>query len=100
MSAFFKEMQRIGQLTARNPLEVLALCLKMNAEPYPREVKERRDGGRLDDINVRHTDELRHEERSSAHDGRHKLSASGGRRLNSARKIRVVAELFHHRDGE
>ena len=100
MSALFEQVQGIGQLTARNPFEVLALCLKVNAEPHPREVKERGNGGRLDDINVRHTDELRHEERSSPHDGRHELSAGGRRRLDGARKVRVVAELFHHGDGE
>ena len=33
MSALFEQVQGIGQLTARNPFEVLALCLKVNAEP-------------------------------------------------------------------
>src|SRR5699024_6907425 len=41
-----------------------------------------------------------HEEGRRAHDGRHELAAGGGRGLDSAGKLRLVAELFHHRYGE
>ena len=72
----------------------------MNAEPDPRKVEECGDRRRLDDVNVGNADELRHEECRRAHDRRHELSARGRRRLDRPRKVRVVAEFFHHRDGE
>ena len=100
MPAFLQERQRIRQLGARDALQLLALCLKVNAEPNPCEIEKRGDRRRLDNIDVGDADELRHEERRRAHDRRHQLSARGGRRLDRPRKVRVVAEFFHHWDGE
>ena len=100
MPALLQERQRIRQLGARDALQLLALCLKVNTEPNPRKVEECGDRRRLDDVDVGNADELRHEERRRAHDRRHELSARGCRRLDRAREVRVVAEFFHHRDCE
>ena len=100
MSALLNEGQGIGQLMAWNSLEVLALCLEVDAEPDARKVEERGDRCRLDHLDVGHADELRHEERRRPHDRRHELSASGCRCLNRAREVRMVAKLLHHRNRE
>ena len=100
MPALLQERQRIRQLGARDALQLLALCLKVNAEPDPRKVEECGDRRCLDNVDVGNADELRHEERRCAHDRRHELSARGCRRLDRPRKVRVVAEFFHHRDGK
>ena len=98
MSALLDKGQRVWQFIARDSLEILALRLKVHAEPHARKVEERGDRCRLDDLDVGDAHELRHEERCRAHDRRHELSARGGRRLDRAREVRVVAEFLHHRD--
>ena len=98
--AFLDEGQRIRQFVARDSFEVLALRLEMHAEPHTRKVEECGDRSRLDDLDVGNADELRHEECRCAHNRRHELPARGGRRLDRAREIRMVAELLHHRDRE
>ena len=43
---------------------------------------------------------LSHQEGSSAHDGGHDLTAGGGSSLNGAGKLRLIARLLHHGDGD
>ena len=50
--------------------------------------------------NVRHGDVLHHQEGGSAHNRRHNLPAGGGRGLDRAGKLGLVAGLLHHRNGD
>ena len=62
-------------------------------------VSDSRQDGSSSDAAVRDTQHLSHDECADAHDGGHDLTASGSDCLNSARLLRLVADLLHHRDG-
>ena len=87
-------------LAARNALEAELLGFEVNRDENARKVQECREDSLERDLAVRQVDVLCHQERGCAHDGRHDLTAGGGSSLNCARKFRLIAGLFHHRDGD
>ena len=100
MAALLQNLPRLGQFTSRHALEIAAARLEMDTEPDAEEVEERRNRRRLDDVEVRHADELRHEERRRSHDRRHELSARRSSRFDRAREVALIAELLHHGNRE
>ena len=72
----------------------------MDCDEDAGEVKHCREYRSQRDLGIGHVHVFRHEEGGGAHDGRHYLSAGGGRGLNGARKIGAVAGLFHHGNGD
>ncbi len=100
MAALHEEIADFRQLTARDALQIVALCLEMNAEPDTGEVQRSRYDGSLYDIDVRDAHELSHEECGSAHDRRHELAARRSSSLDSTREILMIAEFLHHRYGQ
>ena len=72
----------------------------MNGNEYTGEVQHGREDGAQRDLAVGDVHVLGHKERGSAHDRRHYLAAGGGRGLDSACKLGLIAGLLHHRDGD
>ena len=76
------------------------LALKWTPRKMPRKY---RNAGRIARTMISaygYADHFRHQERRSAHDGGHDLAAGGGRSLDRAGKLRGIAGLLHHRDGD
>ena len=72
----------------------------MNAQPYADVVQHRRNNGSLNNIEIRNTNELCHQEGSRTHNRRHELTAGRSSSFNCASKSRTIAKFFHHRNGE
>ena len=100
MTALAQDIADFRQLVTWNTFQVAALGLEMHAEPDASKIEQSRNHGRLDDVDVGHAHELCHEEGRGAHDRRHELAARGGRRLDGASEVLVIAEFLHHRDGQ
>ena len=90
----------LGQLVTGNAFQAQLLGLQMDGDKDSGEVQNGRQDGlnrhlRIGDLHV-----FRHQKRSRAHDGRHDLAAGGGGSFHCAGKLRLVASLFHHGNGE
>ena len=72
----------------------------MHAEEDTEEVQECGQDRTHDDISIGNADHFRHQERRSAHDRGHDLTAGGRRSLDRAGKLRGITGLLHHRDGD
>ena len=92
------EVLEAGQLRARDALEAELLGLEMHGDEDAAEIQHGGQDRPECDLTIGHAHVLGHEERGRAHDGRHDLAAGGGRRLDGAGELRLVAGLFHHRD--
>ena len=64
------------------------------------EVQNCRNYGRLNNSDVRHAKAFGHKEGGGAHDRRHKLASGGGGSLYRTGELALVAQPFHHRNGE
>ena len=62
--------------------------------------QQRRDQAGECDLGVGHAQHLGHDEGARAHHRRGDLPTGGARRLHRRRRISVVADAAHHRDGE
>ena len=63
-------------------------------------VKKGGDDGGDRHLDVRHAEELRHDEGARSHDRRHYLPASGGDGLDRAREVGLITYALHERDRE
>ena len=95
-----KELAPLGQLFARQTLEAELLGLEVHAEEDAEEVQERGQDRADDDLGILKAGHFRHDERRSAHDRGHDLTAGGGSRLDRAGELAGIAGLLHHRDGD
>ena len=72
--------------------------LKVHHPERGGEVKQRRDGRRLDDFHIGDANGFGHDERDRAHDRRHDLATHAGCRFNAAREIGAITETLHQRN--
>ena len=88
------------QLLAGNALQAQLLGLQMDGDEDPGEVQQRGQDGLDGHLGVGQLHVLGHEEGRRTHDGGHDLAAGGGRGLDGAGELGLVAGLLHHGDGE
>ena len=90
----------LGELFAGQALEAELLGLEVHAEEDAEEVQECGQDRTHDDLCIGNADHFRHQERRSAHDRGHDLTAGGRCSLDRAGKLRGITGLLHHRDGD
>ena len=73
---------------------------EVHLEVHPGEIEDGRDDCRRGDGDIPDAEKLGHDEGARPHDGRHDLSARGGRRLDGAGEIGLVPHFFHQGYGE
>ena len=100
MPLFFHDLNPWRKFISRRPFQLIFLRFKMNAQKYAKKVKYRRHDSRFHDFHVRNADKFRHEKRRRAHDRRHELSAGRGCRFYCSRKVFMISQFLHHRDGK
>ena len=84
----------------RARLEAIFDGLHVDHEKDRREEQQRRNNSHLHDVGIGRADDLGHDEGRRPHHRRHDLATGGDHRLDGPGLVRLVAFLFHHRDGQ
>ena len=96
----FDELPHLRKLILRDTLQAQLLGFQMDGNIDAGEVEDSGQDGLRGHLCVGDSHEFGHQEGSSAHDGGHDLTAGRGRCLNGAGKLRLIARLLHHGDGD
>ena len=100
MAAFSQNFPGFRQFASGDAFEVFPLRFKVNAQPHAGEVEDGGDDGCFHHVQIGDADKFRHQKGCCPHHRRHELAAGGGRCFHGAGKFFVVAQFFHHGDGE
>ena len=89
-----------GQLILAQTPQAHLLGFQMDGDEHARKIQHRRQNGFHGDLAVGQVHVVRHQEGGGTHNGRHDLSAGGSGGFRRGSKLRLVAGLFHQRDGD
>ena len=90
----------LWQLVAGNALQAQLLGLQMDGDKDTGKVQNGRQDSLNSHLGIGDLHVFRHQKRSRTHDGRHNLTAGGGGSFHRAGKLRLIAGLLHHGNGE
>ncbi len=84
---------------AGQPPDVLLDRLEVNDRENGRVGQDRRDKGRLDDLDIGNADDLGHDKGGGTHDGRHELAVGGCSHFHGTGHVIFKSHFFHQGDG-
>ena len=97
--ALFQQRLQLRQFFLRQALQPNLFGLQVDGDENTGKVQQCGQYRLQCDLTVGELDIVRHQEGGSTHDGGHDLSAGRGGGFRSSGKLRLVARLFHQRNG-
>ena len=98
--AFLHHVHDRRQILPADAAQTLTRRPQVDLDEDAQIVEHGRDDGDEDDLRVRNSESLGHDESRSAHDRRHDLTTHRGCRLDSTGEVALVPHPFHHRNRE
>ena len=95
MAALCHDIAGLRQFIFRQARQSVLAGAQMDLDDDTEIVQQSGDRGPGNNIGIRHADHFRHDEGSSAHNGRQQLSADGSGRFHRAGKLFGITGLFH-----